>query len=271
MRLIRPLLVAVLLGALALAGGEPAAAQTGCENAQVGSACSGTTPGTTTPGEETSGGGGGGVPVDYERYFDPDGIGVGAEPGYEDDGCWGIRAVAEGQGTSYEEAVASQSSQGENGVLWGNCLVEETIDPVFLAQEYWRRAVVPPPPTPLSVAQGRALTGLTTYLEIGGEIPDVQTFGTPIGTLTFTLTPRYVVSWGDGASTSTPSQGGPHPTGDVTHLYTEEGDVTIVVQAFWTATWSLAGAGGELPEHPVATQDELPLPVEQYQAVIDPE
>jgi hypothetical protein len=266
--------VAAVVGAGPVAGQttpSPPPAAPDCANTGLGAGCgSGTSTSGNGTGTATSGGGGPAVPVDYERYFDEDGTGVGAEPGYEDDGCWGIRVVPEGQGVSYEEAVADQNAQGENGVLWGNCEIEETIDPAVLAEAYWYRSVRPPPPTPLQVDPGKALTGLPAYLEIGGEIPFQQSFGTPIGTLTFTMTPRYVVSWGDGATSETETQGGPYPDGDVTHTYVEEGGVTITVQAFWRTTWTLAGAGGDLPELPVPTEGSLDLPVEQRQAVIDP-
>lgn len=272
-RAITATLMPAVIGATALVGAGPAAAQTppiDCSNAPVGAVCG--SPGTQgqDPTATETGVDGPSVPVDYDIYFDEEGTGVGAEAGYEDDGCWGIQAVPEGEGQTYDQAVDEQNAQGQNGVLWGNCEVEETVDPGFVAQTYWYRMVVPPPPTPLQADPGKALTGLTAYLEIGGEVPFVQSFGTPIGTLTFTLTPRYVVSWGDGASTSTTSQGGPYPNGDVTHVYTEDGDVIVTVEAFWTASWTLAGAGGQLPEHPVSTEGTLDLPVEQRQAVIDP-
>lgn len=263
--------VAAVAAPLLLLVAPPVAAHHGgvhCGSGVFG--CGGQTPGEQDPGgprgEQT---GGQAPPVDYEYFFDQEGTGVGAEPGYEDDGCWGIRAVPAGQGGTYAEAVAQQSAQGENGVLWGNCEVEETIDPEFLATTYWYRAVEPPPPTPLQVRPGRALTGLPAYLEIGGEVPASASFDTPIGTLTFTMTPRYVVSWGDGATVQTESQGGPHPTGDIVHTYTEDGGVTITVEAYWRATWSLAGAGGDLPELPEPTTGTLDLPIEEYQAVID--
>jgi hypothetical protein len=275
-RLVAGLLV--LTAGLAVAtspASAPAGAQggPGCTSGSSVFGCSG--PGGDDDDGGSSGGDTGtatsqGPPVDYERYFDEDGTGVGAAEGYEDDGCWGIRAVAAGEGVSYEEAVAAQNEQGQNDVLWGNCLVEETIDPAFLAQSYWEQRAAPPPPTPLQVQPGWAATGLPAYLEIGGDIPAEQSFATPIGTLTFTMTPRYVVTWGDGASTETTSQGGPPTGGDLTHTYVDEGQVTITVAAYWHATWSLAGAGGDLPELPVPTEGTLDLPVEQYQAVIDP-
>jgi hypothetical protein len=270
---VRTVVVALLLGAGSLlVAGAPASAQqgTGCGSASSTFGCSGDG-GDQGGGSETGsdGGSGGGPPVDYEIFVDEDGTPVNPTPGNQ--GCWAIRAVPAGEGLSYEEALADQQLQGENGVLWGICEGQEAIDPAYLAQMYWEQQAAPPPPTPLTVNSGYGtITGLTAYLEIGGEVPATQSFGTPIGTLTFTMTPRYVVSWGDGSSTETTSQGGPHPGGDVTHIYVDEGGVTVTVAAYWHATWTLAGAGGDLPELPVPTEAALDLPVEEYQAVIDP-
>ncbi|HEU5149238.1 MAG TPA: hypothetical protein VFU19_02005 [Iamia sp.] len=260
--------VALVLSGLALTA-APAGADHGGPHCGSGLfACGGQTPGSQTGGAEETSGGGGGDPVDFIRYFDPEGTSEDSAPD-AGPGCWGIQAVPQGEGMTWAEAVESQSSQGENGVLWGNCDIEETIDPEFIAQAYWFRQTTPPPPSPLAVAPGKALTGLPGYLEIGGDVPAVATFGTPIGTLTFTMTPRYVVDWGDGATTHTESQGGPYPNGDLTHTYVDAGGVEITVDAYWRATWTLGGAGGDLPELPEPTSAALDLPVEQRQAVID--
>ncbi|HXH56329.1 hypothetical protein [Iamia sp.] len=94
---------------------------------------------------------------------------------------------------------------------------------------------------------------------------------TPIGPASFVMTPRYVVSWGDGASISTESQGVPWPGGpeEISHVYTDAGGVTVTVQAFWRTTWSLAGQGGDLPELAVPTEGSLDLPVEEHQVTTD--
>ena len=81
------------------------------------------------------------------------------------------------------------------------------------------------------------------------------------------MTPRYVVSWGDGETTTTASQGGPYPDGDVTHVYRDAGGTTITVDAYWRTTWTLAGQGGDLPELAVPTSGSLDLVVEERQAV----
>ena len=263
------LLVALVVLVVGTLSAGPAAAD--CGNGTVSVGCNGSTS-TESPDIETdtASSDGPALPIDFEYYFDDAGEGVDAAPGYEE-GCWGIRTVPEGEGTSYQEAVDQQAQQGENGVLWGNCRIEDTIDPAELAQTLWERTVRPPPPTPLQVEPGRAVTGLRAYLEIGGEVPARQTVGTPIGPATFVMTPRYVVTWGDGATTETESQGVPWPggPGEISHVYTDAGGVTVTVQAFWRTTWSLAGQGGDLPELPVPTEGSLDLPVEEYQVVTD--
>lgn len=264
-RVLPPTAVLALVVALLL-GAAPSAAQAGVVCASWDAfGCTQWVPASTNPG----GGGGSSspaLPVDFDLYFDEGGTGVDPEDGYET-GCWGIQVVPEGEGGTWAEALADQQAQGENGVLWGNCEVEDTIDPVALAGQMWQRAASPPPPTPLAVSPGKALAGLRAYLEIGGEVPATETLATPIGSLTFTMTPRYVVSWGDGETTSTSSQGGPYPSGDITHVYRDAGDTTITVDAYWRATWTLAGAGGSLPELAVPTSGSLDLPIEERQAV----
>jgi hypothetical protein len=264
-RAIRAALVLGLLAALGALTSAPAGAQSnGCGNGSSWVQCGG--------GGGTVDGGGGGtgvsISVDFALYFDEDGTGVDSEEGYET-GCWGIQVVPEGEGGTWAEAVAEQEAQGENGVLWGNCEVEDTIDPAALAAQLWQRQVRPPPPTPLAVDPGKALAGLRAYLEIGGEVPATQTIQTPIGPATFVMTPRYVVSWGDGETTSTSSQGGPYPDGDVTHVYQVAEDLTLTVDAYWRTTWTLAGQGGDLPELAVPTSGSLDLTIEERQAVTD--
>lgn len=188
------------------------------------------------------------------------------------DRCWGIRIGEEGEAflrETWAEALAELEEYSDEDYL-GRCAAEDTFDLVAYIHQAWRSVVRPPPPTPLRVAPGKAATGLLAYLEIGGDPAPTETLDNPIGPdVVITMTPRYVVRWGDGATTTTTSQGGPYPSGDVTHTYLDEGTVTITVEAYWTATWRAGGAGGELPELAEPTSAALDLPVEQYQAVID--
>ncbi len=201
---------------------------------------------------------------------------VGQEPGFDAPGCWGVSQDPEGSfgGGTYAEATAGADEWGGNGSGQGRCVDDptEAFDLTGYVDEVWQTAVRPPPPSPLQVAPGRAVTGLRSYLEIGGDVPYVATIPNPIGAdIRLTATPRYVVSWGDGASAETESQGVPWPggPGEITHVYTDEGGVTVTVQAYWHGEWTAADAGGALPELPVPTEGTLALPVEQYQVTTD--
>lgn len=266
MRARAALVAAVVALAVVLAAPAGAQATDPTPDGNGGWGQNGGTPGSSTPGAG-GGGGGGGVPVDWILDFFPDGEGVGNEPGSQ--GCWGVSAVPQGQGGTYEQAVDELDQFGNNGNLWGPC-AQETIDPAVVAGALWERTVRPPPPSPLAVAPGWALPGKRAFLEIGGEVPAVATYATPIGTARFVMTPRYVVSWGDGTSSETRTQGVPYPggEGEVSHVYTDAGQVTIVVRAYWSATWTLAGDGGSLAELPTPTSADLPLPVEERQVVV---
>lgn len=187
-------------------------------------------------------------------------------------GCWAIGATTDPtQGGTLEDAQASLDEVVGNDAACRPCDAALVLDPADVARAYWERAASPPPPTPLEIAPGKALTGLRAYLVIGGDNPYVETHDTPLGTLTFRMEPRYVIDWGDGATDNTRSQGLPYPggAGEITHTYTEVGSVTVTVTAYWSTSWELAGEGDNLPELPVPTEASLDLPVEQRQAVID--
>jgi len=201
---------------------------------------------------------------------------VGQEAGFDAPGCWGVIEVAptDPDGVSYAEASAGADEWGGNGSGQGRCVDDpaEVFDLVAYVLETWRTAVRPPPPSPLAVQPGKALTGLRAYLEIGGDVPYELTIPNPIGpAVQLTATPRYVVSWGDGTTAETTSQGVPWPggPGEISHVFTETGGVTIAVEAYWHGTWSAGDQGGDLPELPVPTEGGLDLPVEERQAVID--
>lgn len=257
---------AIVMTAVPVAADDPEPGPSGDGSAYTGGSGPSSTPGSSTDTDGSSGAPG--PPVDYDFTFMPDGEGVGAEPGYENDGCWGVEVVPEGQGTSYAEAAAAADAQGSNGVLWGNCKPEE-IDIAAVVQAGWRSIVRPPPPTPLQVAPGRMYPGLTAYLEIGGENPTNLPLASPFGNLTIRATARYVVTWGDGSETSTTNQGQPYPGGpdEVTHVYDKDGNITITVRAYWSGTWQFFGQSGTLPELPVPTTASLDLPVYERQPV----
>lgn len=208
-------------------------------------------------------------PTYFVDFFD----GLAPEDGTfeHQDGCWGISIAEGGGGMTWAEAQAKLAEYNDPQA-WGACAAEETFDLATYVLESWRSVVRPPPPTPLAVAPGHVVTGLRSYLEIGGDPNPVETLPNPIGpAVTISMTPRYVVTWGDGASEETASQGVPWPggAGEITHVYSDEGEVSLVVRAFWTGTWTAGGAGGTLPELPNPTTATLELPVEEYQARTD--
>ena len=187
------------------------------------------------------------------------------------DSCWGVSIATTGNGLTWAEAQETLTEYNDPQA-WGVCAAEETFDLETYVLESWQATVRPPPPTPLEVAPGTAVTGLRAYLEIGGDPAPTTSLTNPIGPdIVITMTPRFVVSWGDGATTETRSHGVPYPGGDgeITHVYRDAGALTLTVDAYWTGTWSAGGAGGALPELVVPTSGSLDLPVEQYQAVGD--
>lgn len=259
--------VATLLGVL-VAPGDPAAAGTATYCRWEGRASVCTIVDVPDTVEEVSSP----IPADdiewyYYRTFVEGGEGLDeGEVGRT--GCWAIGATTDPEaGGTLDEAQAAVREFTENGELWGACSADVVLDPDDVAAMYWEGASSPPPPTPLHVAPGRALTGLPAYLEIGGDNPYTETHDTPLGVLTFSMTPRYVVSWGDGATVETESQGGPYPDGDLVHTYTDAEAITITVDAYWRTGWTLAGESGSLPERPVPTSADLDLDVEQRQVV----
>lgn len=154
---------------------------------------------------------------------------------------------------------------------------------------------LPPPPTPFegayyawlyiidlpsptaSTQPTIGITGLDTFLSIQGPqrmVVDVPALGYNVR---FDITSVYDVDWGDprpdGTSTGAavtrnhPDQGGPYPDGSLRHQYIERGSATITITQRWSATWSAAGQGGNLPDS-VHTTGTLTLPIQEIQAVV---
>lgn len=174
--------------------------------------------------------------------------------------CWRITT---GGGRTWGEATDVLEQVGENvdangeTIGWPSCPATPPVPDV------WQSMVCPPPPpTPLAMApDGSPLAGQPGYLEIQGpQTVTIACLGESI-----TATARYVVRWGDGQETATSSRGGPWPDGDLSHTYTDDGPVTIEVEAYWSGVWR----GTTLPELPVPTRAELPLDIRQVQSVRD--
>jgi hypothetical protein len=140
--------------------------------------------------------------------------------------------------------------------------------PGELARDFWDVRHLPSPT--LEVVPAYAVVGKPVYLTIKGPPTADFHVPNPIGAdISIAATSRYVVDWGDGSPpTTTTSQGGPWPHGDLTHVY--DGDLTtatITVTQQWSATWSAppAARGGTLDN--LHTGDTLTLRVDQIQAV----
>lgn len=171
--------------------------------------------------------------------------------------CW---MIVEGGTLSWDEAVDMLNDFHDNGTLHDACDFDGGTPPSVFT--WWlEERCPPPPPTPLYLdPENGAITGKPGYLTIGGDrLVDIPCLG-----LTINAEARYVVRWGDGATTETTSQGGEWPEGDLTHIYQVKGNYTITVEAYWTGTVN----GTSLPELPVPTTASQGVSVTEVQAVI---
>lgn len=140
--------------------------------------------------------------------------------------------------------------------------------PAQLAADFWDVRHLPKPT--LAVTPDYAITGKTVYLRIGNPRTTTFAVANPLGpAVHINATSRYRIDWGDGTPpTTTTSQGGPWPHGDVTHVYDHAvpHGLTITVTQLWSATWTAGnGTGGSLDN--LQTAGTLTLRVEQLQAV----
>jgi hypothetical protein len=136
--------------------------------------------------------------------------------------------------------------------------------PHLLSAEVRRNLAVPH----LHIAPGEAITGKPAYLEITEADERDIVLPNPLGgaDVIVHVVPTYTVDWGDGTEKdTTTSHGGPWPNGDVTHVYQDAHPVTVVVTVDWRVTWQATTLPGAF-----RTQNQLPLPIEQVQAVIVP-
>jgi hypothetical protein len=138
------------------------------------------------------------------------------------------------------------------------------------ALQLWHDQVKLPPPAP-RIAPGWGIVGKDAYLEIGGRRDPVPWTFTAFGyTITITAHSRYEVDWGDGtAATGITSQGGPWPTGEITHPYQVDGTYRVTVRQRWTATWSATNGEQGAIDDGLQTLGTLDFPVQELQAVRD--
>lgn len=137
--------------------------------------------------------------------------------------------------------------------------------PDDLARRFWDVRLLPTPG--IEVVPDFAVPK-PVCLQIHGEPAKTFHVDNPLGDdVAITATSSYEIDWGDGSPwQTTTSQGGPWPSGDVTHTYTHMAPAaTITVTQRWTATWAAGATRGTLDGLRTATS--LALPVTQLQAV----
>ncbi len=121
-----------------------------------------------------------------------------------------------------------------------------------------------PAPKPY-IAPGRAITGLRAFLEPRSPTTVSDVRPTPLGDIRLDATGVYYVNWGDAETGPHPGPGGPWPTGNISHVYTDRGVYDVQVTVAWSVRWQLGGDTGVLN---VNTEGALRgFPVEQVQAV----
>jgi hypothetical protein len=136
----------------------------------------------------------------------------------------------------------------------------------MVADQAWQHLVPLPHPT-VAVKPGEAIVGHLAYLEIGGP-QSIQWSGVALGVpISITATSTYDVDWGDGTppDTGLTTQGGPWPTGTITHAYQFAGNYVITVTQRWTANWTTEGTSGTIA-NALFTTGTLPLPAREVQA-----
>jgi len=237
----------------------------------------GSTPGTPgTPGQPA----GGGQPRSQWGQPEPDRVytwQVSNEGGHP---CWigNSHQVSDpGERASQQRAADSAYRAQSGGADYPQCASQgaptagsadasSAATPAFIRNAEVRQQLGSPAPR---IQPGRAISGKTAFLEIGGAGPRSFDMADPLGGpgAHVDARPTYRVDWGDGTVIETSSNGGPWPHGDVTHVYQRSGHYDVIVTARWTAQWS--GANGERGDlNGLTTEGRIArFPVTEVQAV----
>ena len=144
-----------------------------------------------------------------------------------------------------------------------------TLAPSTAAALIWEDSVELPDPE-LQIKPGHAITGKAAYLEITSP-RTVRTTTTAFGhEVDLTVASVLDIDWGDGTvERNVTRQGGPWPTGDITHVYTDTNAATPVhVTQRWKASWRVGNLTGVIDDQ-LFTESTLQLPVRELQAVRD--
>lgn len=143
-----------------------------------------------------------------------------------------------------------------------------TVAPATAAALVWQDSVELPDPV-LEIDPGHAITGKPAYLEITSP-RTIRTTTTAFGhDVELTVTSVLDIDWGDGTGgeTNVQREGGPWPTGDITHVYTDTyAQAPVHVIQRWKASWRVGSQTGVIADQ-LFTESTLPLPVREIQAV----
>ncbi|MDQ3756590.1 MAG: hypothetical protein M3394_01915 [Actinomycetota bacterium] len=180
------------------------------------------------------------------------------------------KAVAD----AYNYAYPSRTADANNLTRLKTCPEDAPVvaapvppTPGELAREFWDVRHLPRPAP--KVVPDAAIVGKRVYLQIGGAASTTFDVPNPIGeAISIAATSRYVVDWGDGSRpTTTTSQGGPWPHGDVTHVYeTDAPQWVIRVTQQWSASWTAGGGAAGTLEN-LQTVGEVTIRVDELQPV----
>ena len=112
------------------------------------------------------------------------------------------------------------------------------------------------------------VTGLPVYFWSNtNPLFNVATSILGVGVSVF-MTPSFVWNFGDGTTESSSKDGGPYPTGTVTHIYKTSGIYTATVTISWAGSWAAAGAallpvlGGAIVQSASASIQVAPGPTQ---------
>jgi hypothetical protein len=220
--------------------------------------------GTTTPGQSVG-------------WTPPDGwdLATYRVQAYEDDGAPCIRE--ESRYLPDDQITFQVTTANTMWFLWYDRLTADgstmewcTGDPgePALDPEMVRQVIVAQLPLPApAIDPGRAITGLRSYLDVGaptswgvgidGDILPIR--------VDIDATAQYRVDWGDGTVATYASSGGPYPDGDITHVYSDAGDLTVTVTPIWTVSW--VGGGLDVTFTAELAPSTVDLPVGEVQSV----
>ncbi len=221
-----------------------------------------------TDSQPSTPGGSGGGGADGERWFGYRSIDVGP-----DGLCWAYHVTRDADlAAAYNRVYGDEAVAGDGLATLPSCPTDAGTPapptPAQLASDFWASRQLPNPT--LDITPDYAVAGKRVYLQIAGTNRTSFHVDNPIGpAVDINATSRYVVDWGDGSPpTTTTSQGGPWPNGDVTHVYDRaQATITIRVTQQWSATWQATGNAGQGTLDDLRTANSLTLRVEQVQPV----